>query len=103
MALSENERANIVEEETLRSETRKKIGTCSQAQGHGCHRCRFWVWMIVALVAMFIFHGMGRFHGWCGYDKAYGHDGAMTGRWVWEPATPGSSDGVIPEKAPAKK
>jgi hypothetical protein len=56
MAISENEKQNIIEEEGLRFEARRKLmsaqGQCCHSQGHG-HCCRsLWGWIVAAALAV---------------------------------------------------
>ena len=59
MALNEKERQRIIEEETLRAETRQNLmqGMCSR---HRCGRCYFGYWLIVALLIAGVVCSYGR-------------------------------------------
>lgn len=69
MALTPKERENIIEEETLRQETRKNL--------HGQHCCcgkrRRCLWIVAGiLLVFFLFGRIFCGHGACGWGHGYG-------------------------------
>jgi hypothetical protein len=81
MALSEEQKQNIIEEETLRMEARRNAihgGCCKGGHGHG-HCCGKWGWIVAAILAvmLIISHchhccGMGGWRGQCSMGPGMG-------------------------------
>jgi hypothetical protein len=74
MALSPKERENIVEEETLRFETRQNLHSARCSRGHG--RRFGWLWLLAFFALGFAVHGLcsracpwegGMYSGHCMY------------------------------------
>ena len=96
MALSPKEKEQIIEEETLRFETRKNLSAqnCSQHCGRGRHR---WLWYLVFFVLGMAMHGLLRHCcpwggcAWAGQGMPPGHH-CMLGQGM----EPGGDDKAPP-------
>jgi len=69
MALSEEQKQNIIEEETLRAETRRNIsqGGCCKGGEHGHGRCcGKWGWIVAAILAVLLIMSHCCHHRGCG-------------------------------------
>ena len=79
MALNPKDRERIIEEETLRYETRRKLEMehCGTKHGYGSHRWGFWkvlfTVLIILCVVKCISHGHGK--GCWGHGSGYGYNG----------------------------
>lgn len=104
MPLSREERDRIVEEETLRFQTRAKAheicnkdrGACSHC-GHksGCRGCRIWALIFGVIMFLFVF----RILDWHGDRCAYFGDNSRTASGQWAPQTGGAASQGLPNPA----
>jgi hypothetical protein len=84
MALSENDKQNIIEEETLRQETRSKLaeqGSCGcKCHSHGQSHCGCgkWGWIAAAILAVLLI--LSHCHRCCCPMGGWGHCGMGPGR-----------------------
>ncbi|HTB22465.1 MAG TPA: hypothetical protein VK914_07145 [bacterium] len=101
MALSPKEREQIVEEETLRFETRQSLHAAKCSRGHG--RRFSWLWLLAFFALGYAVHGLcGR---GCPFDggSCRWRAGMLPGHCLYGSAAPDGQDsaGVPASPAPA--
>lgn len=101
MALTAKERENIIEEETLRFETRQNLHRAACGQ-HRRHRWFWWVGAVVIAVALWCHFSCGE-GGSCHHGFGMGGPAGKHCLYHGDGATDGVEPGQPIPQAPAKK